>query len=625
MFFEKNITVLRKVNPGLALALLNREAISNPEILHAKNGMPSLKVDSIALHSLYDPVKEAEDWVKHHEQKIQDSSSIFVLGFGLGYHIVELCKNTDGELIVFEPRLDVLEAALETFCLTSILARVRIVTDLKQFSFVKKGNTPLTPSPLERGAGVCNRGELSPPLGKGDTGGFYNNNIAILEHKPSVKLNPEYFKKVTAIKSLEKINRGIKILVVGPVYGGSLPIAGYCSSTLRKMGHTVELMDNSRFSDALFFADEVTKDRARYKRLVEILTAFLSEAVIARCEAFKPRLVFALAQAPLNAECLEILRANKIPTAFWFVEDFRVMGYWRKIARSYDYFFTIQKGDFFEELKKEGVKNYHYLPLAASHDEHRENKLNEEEKEHYGSDVSFVGAGYYNRRHFFRGLLDLDFKIWGNGWPQDQGYAKYIQRGGQRIETEETVKIFNASEININLHSSTYHKGINPFGDFVNPRTFEIASCGAFQLTDRRKELEELFDLGEEIVVFEDLEDLRLKISYYLEHSEERKTIAEKARQRVLKEHTYEHRMRELLEFLAACGYEPPVWKEEGESVHELIDEAGSEGELAEYLSKFAGKGRITLSDIIKEIENGEGDISRTESIFLLMNELVKK
>ncbi|MBI5407939.1 MAG: glycosyltransferase [Nitrospirae bacterium] len=38
--------------------------------------------------------------------------------------------------------------------------------------FAKGGNTPLTLSPLERGAGVCNRGESSPPLEKGDVGGF---------------------------------------------------------------------------------------------------------------------------------------------------------------------------------------------------------------------------------------------------------------------------------------------------------------------------------------------------------------------------------------------------------------------------------------------------------------------
>ena len=44
----------------------------------------------------------------------------------------------------------------------------------------------------------------------------------------------------------------------------------------------------------------------------------------------------------------------------------------------------------------------------------------------------------------------------------------------------EAVKIFNASRINLNLHSSPYHLGINPEGDYVNPRTFDLAAAGPF-------------------------------------------------------------------------------------------------------------------------------------------------
>ncbi|RJQ21065.1 MAG: PD-(D/E)XK nuclease family protein [Nitrospiraceae bacterium] len=40
------------------------------------------------------------------------------------------------------------------------------------FDYLK--NPPLTPSPLERGAGVCDRGEFIPPLKKGDEGGFFD-------------------------------------------------------------------------------------------------------------------------------------------------------------------------------------------------------------------------------------------------------------------------------------------------------------------------------------------------------------------------------------------------------------------------------------------------------------------
>ncbi len=415
----------------------------------------------------------------------------------------------------------------------------------------------------------------------------------------------------------------MKILVVGPIYGGSLPIARYCSYSLRKMGHTVEFIDNSQFDNVLMYVKDIAANKTRYQQLLNALYNFLSETVIARCEACKPDLVFALAQAPLSTDCLERLRRQGIPTAFWFVEDFRFMDYWKRSAKYYDYFFTIQKDELYRELEKEGIKNYHYLPTAACPDIHRPSELTVEEKNYYGSDISFVGAGYYNRRHFFKGLLDFDFKIWGTDWDMHSALAGCIQRSGARIDTEEIVKIFSAAKININLHSSTYHKGVNPFGDFVNPRMFEIIGCGGFQLVDRRSGLEGMFEENEEIVLFDDLDDLRNKITYYLNNPEERGRIAERGRQRVLREHTYINRMQEMLEFIVEKGYQPPVRSEEGEDVQSLIEEAGEDTGLGKYLSQFSKKGKVDIYDIAEKIKAGEGDISKTETLFLLMNEFV--
>ncbi len=587
MIFENNISVLSEKDPELSKAIVSEKINSSLEVVKTKSGFPSLRILNISFHSLYDPIKEANAWVRHYKEKVERASSIYVLGFGLGYHVLELCKTTNKEVTVVEPGLDILRAALENVDLTSILSRIRFIVQGRITSF--------------------------------------ENKVAILEHKPSIYLNSEFFKNVRSrLKTGEIIHNGLKILVVGPLYGGSLPIARYCSSSLRKMKHNVEFIDNSRFADALFYAKDVTTNALRYNSLVETLSSFLSEAIMARCEEFKPDLVFVLAQAPLTIECLEKLRQRKIPTAYWFVEDFRFMDYWRKIARYYDYFFTIQKGEFFNELEKAGIKNFYYLPIAASPDVHRPVKLSGEEKNYYSSDISFVGAGYYNRRHFLKGLLDFDFKIWGTDWDMNSALAGSIQRSGARIETEEIVKIFNAAKININLHSSTYHKGINPFGDFVNPRTFEILSCGGFQLVDRRSVLGELFDLNKEIAVFEDLDDLRNKVAYYLDNPGEREKIVERGRQRLLKEHTYKNRMQEMLEHIAENGYEPPVWVEEGEDVGRLIEESGEDTELGKFLSQFSGKGKVTLSDITEEITYGEGDISRTEALFLLMKEFVR-
>lgn len=588
MSFERNIEILKSHNPELASQILTIKKGGDIRILNTKTSFPSLKIGNITIHSLYDPVKEAEEWVKYYRDRIKKASQLIVFGFGLGYHIIELCRITEVDIIVFEPRRDILRTAFELIDLTFIISRVRFIT-----------------------------GNEIPEVNKG---------FIILEHKPSVNLNPDYFECVhSRLKVLRKFKRGLKIMVIGPIYGGSLPVARYCAATLRKLGHTVDFVDCSVYRDTFFGIDKITSNKMHQNQLKVMFSDFVSESVVARCAEFKPDLIFALAQAPLGENSLKKFRDNKIPTAFWFVEDFRVMEYWQRFAPLYDYFFTIQKGQFLEELKRISVRNPHYLPLAASPEVHKKMELTNDEIGIYGSDISFVGAGYYNRRKFFEGLLDFDFKIWGNEWDLSSPLHKCIQRSGERIETEEVVKIFNATKININLHSSTYHEGINPHGDFVNPRTFEIAACGGFQLIDHRSELSELFRMGEEIICFEDLNDLRQKIRYYLDNPEERNEIAMRARDRVLREHTYEHRMKEMLDFLFKSGYEPPPWNQEKKDVESLIEAAGKDTELGQYLKQFIDSGDIDIKDIVKKINSGDGSLSRVEKVFLLMDQMKER
>lgn len=591
MFFKKNIAALKKRNPDLAEVIEATKKGEDLQVVQAKSGKPSLRAGDIILHSVYDPVREAQTWIEHHREKLDRNSSFVVLGFAMGYHLVTLLQYLQSQyqnefsVYVFEPRADILKTAFEHVDLSFALPSIH---------FISEHEIPR----LE-------------------------NKFVILEHKPSINANPAFFKQIRPrLAVYRSINKGLKIMVIGPIYGGSLPIARYCVSALKNLGHKVDFVDCSIYKDAFLGISAITKNKAHQGQLQEKFVEFASEAVVARCGEFKPDLVFALAQAPLTASSLEKLRAYRIPTAFWFVEDYRHMEYWKKMAPFYDFFFTIQKDAFHNELEKAGVKNYHYLPLAASTSVHKKIDLTENELKIYGSDISFVGAGYFNRRSFFEGLLDFDFKIWGNEWDFNSPVGKCIQRSGKRIDPGEIVKIFNATRININLHSSSYHKGVNPYGDFVNPRTFEIAACEAFQLVDYRSELPGFFKIDEEIACYKSLEDLRKKIKFYLENPDDRKQIARKGRARIEKEHTYEHRMREMMDFLFERGYEPPAWHSDRRDVKELVEAAGKETELGKFFSRFNDKEEIGLGDIVQYIRENDGPLSDVETVFLFMNAL---
>jgi spore maturation protein CgeB len=172
------------------------------------------------------------------------------------------------------------------------------------------------------------------------------------------------------------------------------------------------------------------------------------------------------------------------------------------------------------------------------------------ERRKFGSEVSFMGAGYPNRRKAFHELVNLDFKIWGTEWEGDHVLEPLLQLKGARVTPEECVKIFNATTVNLNLHSSIQADELVTFGDFINPRTFELAACGAFQLVDKRQLMAEAF-AEDELATFSSMDELIGKIEYFSSRPEERQAFADRAQARVLRDHTYARRMRDLLNFTA--------------------------------------------------------------------------
>ena len=85
-----------------------------------------------------------------------------------------------------------------------------------------------------------------------------------------------------------------------------------------------------------------------------------------------------------------------------------------------------------------------------------------------------------------------------------------------------------------------------------NMRTFEIPAAGAFQLTDYKARMDELFNLPTELAVYNDSNDLLDSIQRFLHDAEARREITEASRKRVEQDHTYTIRMQQLVE--AAFG-----------------------------------------------------------------------
>ena len=419
------------------------------------------------------------------------------------------------------------------------------------------------------------------------------------------------------------MNTPARVLLVLPMYGGSLPVGRYCAAALARLGHSVEVFEAPDFHPAFTALKglRVTMDRLAY--LENSFLQVVSKAVLAKAETFEPDLVLSLAQAPLSQQALKRLRRDGVATAMWFVEDHTLFTYWRSFAPFYDYFAVIQIVPFFERLAEIGCEKVLYLPLAAAPEFHRPLDLTPVERSQFGSDVSFLGAGYPNRRRAFLQLLNYDLRIWGTEWEGEPALAGRVQRSGARISPEDAVKIFNASAVNLNLHSSVRASEAVPRGDFLNPRTFELAACGAFQLVDERELMDELFAPGE-LETFVNIGELKDKIDHFLAHPEERRAVAARSRERVLRDHTYERRMETLLDFVArnrpgwprARGADDPSLAELPEDLREQV---------AGLLERLRLPADVPFADLVAALRREQGKLTELETSLLFLDEWKKQ
>ena len=573
---------LRALDPQLAAEIRAAAPLpSAPELV--ATGDPTLTADGVLLHSRHDPRREAARWAETQRERLGDAAdTAVVLGFGLGYHVEALAAVWEKPIVVVEPDRALLRTALAARDLRALLDRVTVAT-----------------GPLEEDAG----------------------RPVVLPHAPSV-LRSATLRTIGESIAGRAALRGVRlrILVVSPLAGGSHPMAAHCARALGQLGHAVRLLDLAPFAGGMESLACFTPRRAARSAVEQAYMRFLGTGVLAAIEAEKPDLVLALAQAPLDAAVLAEIGRRGVLRAFWFVEDHRVLTYWQNVIGEYDYFFAIQQGAFLEDAARRSAARVAYLPCAADPAVHRPLELSDATRQELGAPVGFVGAGYRNRRIAFRPLLDLGLKIWGTEWGGAGQVEAAVQRDGARISTEDTVRIFNATRVNLNLHSSTYVDGVEPRGDFVNPRTFELAAAGAFQLVDRRELLPPLLRPHAEVATFTDAAELHERVRHYLAHPDERAFLAAEGRARVLAEHTYRHRMQSLLETVAARDHERLAARPREETI---ADAAAREGDtpLGGVLRRLAPAAPFTLDGVVQGLLDRSGDLSDPEAILLFLHQ----
>lgn len=326
-----------------------------------------------------------------------------------------------------------------------------------------------------------------------------------------------------------------RVAVLYPAYGGSLNLAQRSAEAAERLGFEVVRVDPSARRD------EVRSALRNGGMTAELYRSIEKEGLDLIAQS-KPQMLWILAQAFLAPDTARALRRRGMLTAFWFCEDYR-LNPWRETALSVDAFFPLQGGPFSAALRAAGVPVMSPLPACAASEACRLPM-----PEGSSKPLTFFGYPYKNRRSVFESLGEFPLEIYGERWNEFATPAlKAHIKDGSLLNEAQGFELFRQSAVNLNLHSSPFVDGVDPDGDYVNPRTFEIAACGAFQLCDRRRDLAAAFVEGSEIEAFSSVAELREKITRWSSDAKGRRAIAEAARRRVLADHTYEQRLKTAL------------------------------------------------------------------------------
>ena len=108
----------------------------------------------------------------------------------------------------------------------------------------------------------------------------------------------------------------------------------------------------------------------------------------------------------------------------------------------------------------------------------------------------------------------------------------------------EMYRILRSSKMTLNHHIDVAQHYAN------NMRLFEATGVGTLLITDWKENLHEMFEPGKEVVAYRSPDECVELIQYFLEHGDERESIAYAGQRRTLAEHTYHHRMLEFIDIV---------------------------------------------------------------------------
>ena len=198
--------------------------------------------------------------------------------------------------------------------------------------------------------------------------------------------------------------------------------------------------------------------------------------------------------------------------AFYGDDDTQFEDVSRYVSLFCDYNLVFQK-EYIDKYEQEGIQNVFFTCGGDV-------KMFKPEKLKKIYDVVFIGTPKKDYRYDLIKFIKekgVNLKLFGFGW---NNYPEFSDIYGGPLGNKDLIKVYNQSKINLCFSRNDLGK------PHMKGRIFKIAACKSFVLMENSPIYASLFNKNE-LVMFNDKNDLIKKINYYLKNEKERERIAD--------------------------------------------------------------------------------------------------
>lgn len=244
-----------------------------------------------------------------------------------------------------------------------------------------------------------------------------------------------------------------------------------------------------------------------------------------KLQAFQPDVVLIADLFYFNDHLLQVLADFPCKKAHWIGDFFD-----ERLLKSKDVIdlFCFTDSSFIEDAQAMGLNHAIYLPLAYNPDVFFSNNEQKDDR------LLFVGAWSPDRQELIA-QIPLPITIYGKGWDKLSKANSIVHP--HNIPLNEVAELYRKHRYILNvINKKNIRQG-------MNMRCFEAPACGCILVSEYIQDLNYAFDIKNEIISFENPQELQLKLKDPIIN-------AEAAMYKVQQSHTYKNRLETIVDLL---------------------------------------------------------------------------